>query len=190
MAQPAQPPLASWSDTLLGVARRSIEHGLRAGTPLRVDATRYPTPLREPRACFVTLRHGGELRGCVGSLEATRPLVEDVAENAFSAAFRDPRFPPVPREDCPHLELHLSILSPASALSFSSEDDLLATLRPGIDGLILAVDRRRATFLPAVWASLTSPREFLTQLKRKAGLPADYPAEELRAWRYTVEEIA
>jgi len=174
---------------LLDVARRSIAHGLDHGTPLRVDPADYPEPLRAERAAFVTLLRDGELRGCIGHLEACQALVMDVAENAFAAAFRDPRFPPLSRQESARLEVHLSVLSPPEPMTFSCEADLLAQIRPGIDGLILREGSARGTFLPSVWESLPQPQDFLNHLKRKAGLPAGHWSDRIRVERYTTESF-
>jgi len=174
---------------LLAVARASITYGLKEGAPLPVHAEDYPESLRVKRATFVTLRRRGELRGCIGGFEADLPLVEDVAEHAFAAAFSDPRFSPLTREEFSDLELEISILHPFERLDFHSEAELLAMLRPGIDGVLLEEGGRRGTFLPAVWRELPSPREFLRHLKRKAWLPEDYWSDRLRVYRYTVDEI-
>lgn len=174
---------------LLDLARASIRHGLQAGRPLAVVLEDLAEELVVPRASFVTLEKNGRLRGCIGSLEAWRPLAVDVAGNAFAAAFRDPRFPPVQSDEVEELEIHLSLLTPPVAMTFSSETDLLAQLRPGVDGLILSDGSCRGTFLPSVWAELTTPQLFLTQLKRKAGLAADYWSPGLRIWRYEAEMV-
>lgn len=172
---------------LLEVAHDSIEHGLRHGRALPVDAHTYPETLRAPRATFVTLHEDGELRGCIGTLEAYRPLVEDVANNAFSAAFRDPRFEPLHTDEFPRLDIHISVLGLPQPMKFRDEADLLAQLRPGIDGLILTASGHRGTFLPSVWESLPHPEDFLRHLKRKAGLPAYYWSPEIQVQRYTTE---
>lgn len=177
----------SQKSQLLQLARDSIRLGLETGKPLRVDLQIYPAELTVDRACFVTLERQGQLRGCIGMLEAVRPLVEDVAENAFSAAFRDPRFPPLTKEELADLDLHISILSPAESMSFDSEQDLIAQLRPGVDGLILQDGYRRGTFLPSVWEQLPDARLFLRHLKQKAGLPPDYWSDTLKISRYTTE---
>jgi AmmeMemoRadiSam system protein A len=174
---------------LLAIARDSIDHGLAHGTALQPDLAALPPELGEPRAAFVTLHLDGQLRGCIGSLVAQRPLAEDVAANAFAAAFRDPRFPPVSRADAPRLALEISVLSPAQPMHFRSEADLLAQLRPGIDGLILSDLGRRGTFLPSVWSQLPAPRDFLVHLKHKAGLPADHWSATLSVERYTTESF-
>ena len=174
---------------LLDLARASIRHGLQAGRPLTVVLEGLASELVVPRASFVTLTRGGRLRGCIGTLEAWRPLVVDVAENAFAAAFRDPRFPPVRTDEVDDLAIHLSLLTPAVPMTFSSEADLLAQLQPGVDGLILSEGSCRGTFLPSVWSELPTPQLFLTQLKRKAGLPADYWSPGVRIWRYSTELI-
>jgi AmmeMemoRadiSam system protein A len=191
MSQTQPPPLEDPEDrkALLEVARASIRHGLERGAPLPVDPADYSPRLREPGACFVTLRRSGALRGCVGSIEATRALVEDVAGNAFSSAFRDTRFSPLSGEEAADLDLHLSILTPPEPLPCASEAELLAKLEPGIDGLILQDGLHRATFLPAVWESLPEPKEFVAQLKRKAGLPEDHWSDGIRFQRYRTETI-
>ena len=176
-------------DTLLEVAGRAIEQSLHTGRPWLPDPESHAAALREMRATFVTLRRAGELRGCVGTLEAVRPLVVDVAHNAWAAAFRDPRFPPLETAERAGLDIHLSILCPAEPLDFGSEEDLLGQLRPGVDGLILEEGGCRGTFLPAVWEALPEPRAFLRELKRKAGLPADHWSDRIRARRYTVESL-
>jgi len=170
-------------------AKKSIAHGLQTGQPYKVSVHDYPPSLQVWRASFVTLQKHGQLRGCIGMLEAMRPLIEDVAENAFAAAFRDPRFPAVTADEFPQLDIHLSLLSAPEPMHFASEADLLQQLRPGIDGLILQGGARRGTFLPSVWESLPAPRDFLRHLKRKAGLPMDYWSETLRVERYTTESI-
>jgi AmmeMemoRadiSam system protein A len=137
--------------TLLDLARRSIAHGLDRGQPVPLNPTDYPEPLRARLAAFVTLNLDGELRGCIGHLEAIQALALDVTENAFAAAFRDPRFPPLSRREFPDLSIHISVLSPPEPMTFSSEADLLAQIRPGIDGLILSDGQARGTFLPSVW---------------------------------------
>jgi AmmeMemoRadiSam system protein A len=174
---------------LLALAKSSIEHGLTTGRPLSVKLEDYPQELTERRATFVTLEKNRQLRGCIGMLEALRPLVQDIAENAFSAAFRDPRFPPLAAEELPQLAIHLSILSPAQPIEFTSEADLIRQLRPHIDGLILIEGSRRGTFLPSVWESLPNAANFLRHLKQKAGLPASYWSDTLKVFRYTTDYI-
>jgi uncharacterized protein len=175
--------------TLLSIASASIDHGLSERTALPVIPQDYPELLRQPRASFVTLRIGGRLRGCMGSLEATEPLVVNVAKNAYSAAFRDPRFAPLGRDEFPRIGIHLSLLGRPEPLEFESEEQLLEQIRPGIHGVTLIEANRRATLLPAVWESVREPREFLAHLKRKAGLPVDYWSKTIRAERYTAESI-
>jgi len=174
---------------LLGWAKASIQHGLKTGWPISPNLSGLPTKLTEQRATFVTLEKIQRLRGCIGMLQATRPLVEDIANNAFAAAFKDPRFPALKKQELKHLEIHISILSLSEPLNFSSQQDLLAQLRPGIDGLILEEGSKRGTFLPTVWESLSEPKEFLTHLKQKAGLPKNYWSDTLKIQRYTTELI-
>ena len=176
-------------EQLLRFAYESIQHGLEYGRALRVDVSSLPDALREPRATFVTLKRDGELRGCIGVLEAYRPLAVDVAENAYAAAFRDPRFPRLTRDELGMLSVSISILSPPTELHFVSEEDLLAQIRPGVDGLILQEGQQRGTFLPSVWDSLPDRVAFLSQLKVKAGLPPTHWSEAIRVWRYETESV-
>lgn len=172
---------------MLRIAGASIDHGLTAGTPLLPDLEPLPASLREPRASFVTLHRNGVLRGCVGLLEARYPLATDVAQNAFTAAFRDPRFPPLKAAERADLTLHIAVLSPAEPVTFADEAELVAALRPGIDGLIIEDRDHRGTFLPSVWSSLPEPGDFWRQLKLKAGLPVDHWSDTLVVRRYTTE---
>jgi hypothetical protein len=175
---------------LLALARDSIAQGLAWGRALQVDLAPLSPALRANGACFVTLRApSGALRGCIGNLEADRPLAIAVAENAFRAAFHDPRFEPLAAEEQSGLRVHLSLLSEPEPLPVRSEAELLGLLRPGSDGLILEDGGRRATFLPDVWSQLPSPREFVRELKRKAGLSADHWSPSLQAARYTTRSI-
>lgn len=177
---------SEFDELLLEVARSSVASRC---TP-DVDPNDYPEPLREIRSTFVTLHLDGELRGCIGSLEADLPLVLDVARSAFRAAFEDPRFSPVTTEEGERLEIQISVLSPAEPMRLASEADLYAQLRPGIDGLVLAEGDRRATFLPAVWDSLPEPTDFVTRLKEKAGLAAGHWSSRMQVSRYTTRSIS
>jgi AmmeMemoRadiSam system protein B/AmmeMemoRadiSam system protein A len=168
--------------TLTGIARGSIGEALGRGAAALPDEHW----LREHRASFVTLTLGERLRGCIGSLEAHRSLGEDVAANARSAALRDPRFPPLTPAEFDRVGVEVSVLSAASLVPFGDHDELVAQLRPGIDGLILACDGRRGTFLPQVWEQLPDPEIFLAHLKQKAGLAADTRTTRCTVWRYEV----
>ncbi len=171
---------------LLAIARESLAQsfGLASRRP---DAADHPEPwLAEPGATFVTLRRGGLLRGCVGTLHAYRPLVDDVRANARAAAFSDTRFPPLTREEFGEVDFEVSLLSTPEPVSVSSEAEAVAVLRPGVDGVILEYRGHRSTFLPQVWEQLPDPREFLAHLKHKADLSPTFWHPELRLWRYTV----
>jgi AmmeMemoRadiSam system protein A len=177
--------------TLLHVAKQAIEFGLQTGGrgKLSVDPNDFAETLQQHRATFVTLETDGELRGCIGTLEAHQPLVCDVAHNAHAAAFSDPRFFPLSEKEFPRLDIHISILSPAQPMQFHSEDDLITQLQPGVDGLILQDGINKGTFLPSVWESLPDAKQFLAHLKRKAGLPVDYWSDSLQVYRYTTESF-
>lgn len=170
---------------LLEIARRSIDFGLRHGRSLPVEPRVFDGPLQAQLASFVTLKKEGELRGCIGGLTATMPLVADVAQHAYGAAFSDPRFPAVGAGELGQLHISISVLSTPEPLSFDSEDDLLNQIRPGVDGLILEDRGHRGTFLPAVWESLPDRRQFWLHLKLKANLPPQHWSESIRVSRYT-----
>jgi AmmeMemoRadiSam system protein A len=144
--------------------------------------------LTAPGATFVTLTQDGELRGCIGTLAAWRRLDLDVRENAVAAAFRDPRFSPLRRDELECTRVEVSLLAAAVPLHFSDEVDVLRQLRPGRDGVILEYGHHRSTFLPQVWESLPEPREFLAQLKRKAGLPPNFWDRDVHLSCYKVDK--
>ena len=171
-------------EILLPIARGAISAAL--GQPL--GAWEEAPWLHEHGASFVTLTQRGELRGCIGTLEAHRPLLEDVTANALAAAFRDPRFPPLQASEFPYTRVEVSLLSPAEEIRFESEQDALEQLRPEVDGVIFEYGYYRSTFLPQVWEQLPDPETFLAQLKRKAGLSASFWSEGVRLSRYTVEK--
>ena len=174
---------------LLGIAARSVRHGLAHGKACAVDLERLPPALRERRATFVTLSSNHRLRGCIGSLAVTRPLAEDVAHNAHAAAFTDPRFPPVRENDLEALGIRISVLSSPVPMQVESEADLVSQLRPRVDGLVIRDGEKRATFLPSVWKGIPEPARFVRELARKAGWPAGHWSGTVRAWRYTTEEF-
>ena len=173
--------------TLLTVARDSIEHGLDANQPLKVISAEYSHSLQENGAAFVTLTIKQQLRGCIGSLQAYQPLVKDVAEHAFDAAFKDPRFSPLSIAEFDAVHIHIEVLNPSQPIHFNSEQDLLNQLQPGVDGLILSENFHKGTFLPTVWESLPVPEDFLAHLKQKAGLPKNYWSDSIKIERYSTE---
>jgi AmmeMemoRadiSam system protein A len=175
---------------LLALAREAIAAALGAPEPRTwtvASAERAAPWLRAPGACFVTLTQEGRLRGCIGSVRARRPLGDDLRANARAAALADPRFPPLTASELAVTRLEVSLLSAPSPLPAATEEEALAALRPGIDGIILELGGdAHATFLPQVWETLPEPRDFLAHLKHKAGLPPDFWSPELRLQRYTV----
>jgi AmmeMemoRadiSam system protein A len=175
---------ADSGNVLLPIARAAIENELNI--PRRADES---APwLAEHGACFVTLTQSGELRGCIGTLEAHRPLLHDVKSNAVSAALHDPRFSPLEADELGRTRVEVSLLSIPQAMTFSSEDDALAQLRPEVDGVIFQYGPYRSTFLPQVWEQLPAPRDFMARLKHKAGLPGHFWAENIKLSRYTVQK--
>ncbi len=169
---------------LLAIARASIsrELGRRCATPEAHDW------LREPGACFVTLKQGERLRGCIGSLRAERALLEDVEANALGAAFRDPRFQPLTADELDVTQVEVSLLSALEPLTFEHERDALSRLRPGTDGIVFEYGYHHSTFLPQVWEEIPEPVEFLAHLKHKAGLPPDFWDADVKLARYTVSK--
>lgn len=169
-------------EVLLPIARAAIARALNV--PHTADES---APwLAQHGACFVTLTQSGELRGCIGSLQAHRPLLDDVKNNAVSAALRDPRFTPLSTEEFGVTEIEISLLSATQPMVVRDEADALAQMRPHVDGIVFEYGRYRSTFLPQVWESLARPRDFLAMLRRKAGLPDDFWAEDVKLSRYSV----
>ena len=148
-----------------------------------------PAEATGPGAAFVTLRRDGRLLGCIGSMEPSRPLADDVAAHAFDAAFRDPRLPAVTLDDWEHMDVEISVLGPLEVLDVHDRAGLIAALRPGTDGVLLTSREGRGTFLPSVWHQVRSPEEFLDMLWRKAGLRAGRWPSDLVVERYQVEEF-
>lgn len=173
---------------LLQVARESILRRL-TGNRVEPTSTTEDAALGEHRASFVTLKRHRALRGCIGTLEAQRTLLQDVIHNARAAAFHDPRFPPVALMELPEVAIEISVLSPAMPLPVRDRVELLARLEPGRHGLILQDGARRATFLPAVWDALPEPERFLAELLQKAGLARAHWSETLRFSTYTTESF-
>lgn len=172
---------------LLQIARTAISSALRVHcAPAAVDD--YMFWLSRPGATFVTLTQRGELRGCIGSLQACDPLLEDVSSNAVSAALHDPRFMPLTTGELDSVSVEVSLLSELQPLRFASEADALAQLRPDIDGIVFEYGPYRSTFLPQVWESLPQPQQFLAKLKSKARLSDDFWAEGIKLSRYTVSK--
>ena len=175
--------------SLLTLVEESLRYGLRHGAAPPVDSHAFSPALEGFGACFVTITKGGVLRGCIGSLAPHRALGIDASANAFDAGFVDPRFPPLTAAEWPELAISLSVLTPAEPFPVRDEADLLARLRPGIDGLILRDGTRRATFLPQVWEQLPDPKTFLAHLRRKAGLAADHWSPTLQFARYSTQSF-
>jgi len=168
----------------LQIAQQSILHGLEKGGALQVIASDYSPELQVNLACFVTLHKNGNLRGCIGTLEAYQPLINDIAEHAYSAAFKDPRFPSLQGNEYEELDIEISVLGKAESMAFESEEDLLQQIRPNTDGLILESGYHRGTFLPSVWEQLPEKKDFLNHLKMKAGFSSDWWDNAVKVSRY------
>jgi len=163
---------------LLALARQTIASRFAGEKPILPDTPR----LRQPAACFVTLKKNGHLRGCIGNLQAVDSLAASVRRNALAAAFNDSRFPPLTAEELPTLDIEISLLTTAKKLDYTDAADLCRRLRPSVDGVILRAGSRSATFLPQVWEQLPAADIFLSHLCLKAGLTADF-------WRSGQPEI-
>jgi len=161
---------------LLKTARQAIGNHLNGEVKPSINLDEYPSSLTKKGACFVTLTLNGVLRGCIGSIEATQPLINDVQDRAVGAAFNDPRFPELKLDEYPDLKIEVSRLTPPKKMRYSTPEDLVDKLRPGIDGVILRYNFKRATFLPQVWEGLPDPEQFLGRLCMKMGLDS-------AAWR-------
>ena len=160
----------------------------RLGLGRRLSREGLDRRLLAPGASFVTLTEAATLRGCVGSLEAHRPLVEDVEANACAAGFEDSRFPALTAAEFAPVRIEVSVLGPLAPLTAADESELLRRLEPGVDGLLLVAGGRRATFLPQVWQALPKPRDFVDHLRRKAGLDPDFWRLGPSFFRYRVDK--
>lgn len=176
-------------EDLLRIAAHSVLSGFKRGRPLYVRESRYDEELSKKGAVFVSLYYNGALRGSVGSSEPVRSVLRDVSENAYAAAFQDFRFAPLGEDEIKDAEISISLLTPKVPLKFENEADLLKKMRPDRDGFVLRERENKALFLPSVWDTFSTPKEFLMHLKRKAGLPADYWSPTLKMYRFEVIDI-
>ena len=170
--------------TCLQVAGESIKHGLQHGSAVKIVSDHYANDLQQNLASFVTLHKNGALRGCIGALEAYQPLINDIAEHAYSAAFQDPRFPALQQNEYDQLDVKISVLGKPEKMTFENEEDLLQQICPDVDGLILEFGYNRGTFLPSVWEQLPEKKEFLNHLKMKAGLSQQWWDIAVKISRY------
>jgi AmmeMemoRadiSam system protein A len=171
---------------LLQIARAAIAESL--GLSVAEKQLEDEDWLKQKGACFITLTQQGQLRGCIGTLDARRPLLDDVKANAKAAAFKDTRFSPLTSDELNATQIEISLLSPMQALSFSSEQDALSQLQPGIDGLVFEYGYQRSTFLPQVWEQLPEAKNFMAHLKHKADLPGDFWSDDIKLYRYSVSK--
>jgi AmmeMemoRadiSam system protein A len=175
---------------LLRIAREAIQANLKNISESGLDLSSLPAELQTEGACFVTLTRDGELRGCIGSLEARQPLAMDVQEHAVDAAFRDFRFPPLTESELAGLRIEISVLSAPEPLPYQNAEELPGLLRPGVDGVILARGMRRATFLPQVWEKVDEPSTFLDMLCEKMGFDYDlWRRQKLDVFTYHVDSF-
>ena len=172
---------------LLAIARAVIANALGKQSPIQNPIVDEAQPwLHKLGASFVTLTINQRLRGCIGSLEAHRPLLADVKANAYAAAFRDPRFPPLTVTEFDATKIEISLLSAQQLLEFKNETEALAQLRPMVDGVVFEYGHYRSTFLPQVWEQLSNVKTFMSHLKQKAGLSAEFWHDDIKLYRYTI----
>lgn len=176
--------------TLLELARLSVASGIDFGRSLEIEVCRYSERLQQPRASFVTLYRDSELAGCIGTLEASRPTVLDVVENAYAAGFSDRRFSRFEKPDLDRMNVEIALLSELFPVSVNSQEELIQELDPGRHGLLVEMGAHRATFLPKVWRSISSRRRFVEQLKLKAGMHADFWSKDIKCYLYTAESFS
>jgi len=182
------------AQALLALARKTLTHATAhpeaPDPPIAPDS--LPARLRLPQACFVTLTDQGELRGCIGTLQARARLYLETIRQTRNAALRDHRFEPVEQGEAGRLRIEISLLTEPEEVALGPSHDLLASLSPGLDGVILEVGGRRATFLPQVWSQLPDPAEFMRELAQKAGADAEAwrsPSARIRTYRvWKIEE--
>lgn len=180
------PPVTEAAHMLLPIARASIAAELG-----KSHAADESAPwLRTPGASFITLNLQQKLRGCIGSLKAHRPLIDDVKANALAAAFRDPRFKPLTAAEYDHIEVEISLLSPLTAIQFTDEASALAQLKPHVHGVIFEYGHHRSTYLPQVWETFTDPALFMATLRQKAGLPPNFWEPGITLHTYTVTKLS
>lgn len=183
-------PNHTLNNILLLMAWESIAHGLKTGKPIRIDLNDYPPELSEPGACFVKLHQQQKLRGCVGSIEAVRPLGEDVLENAFAAAFCDRHFSALTDNELSTIQINILLVSKLEPLDCANQLELTRQLRPNQDGLLIRDGSHHASLLPTAWDILRNPHDFVNQLKQQAGLPLTYWSKNIQLLRFTTEIIA
>lgn len=180
--------------TLLNIAKIAIKEEFIGYKELNEDVKQrliqmFPK-LQKPGAVFVTINERDSLRGCIGSLRAYRPLIEDVIENAKAAAFMDPRFPPLTPKEFDEITIEISVLSEPKPLEYNNAQDLREKIKPGIDGVVLNLDGHQATFLPQVWEDLPDFEEFFAHLCRKAGLRPNCLELHPQILTYQVEKFS
>ena len=179
---------AEQGKVLLTITRAIITKQL--GTFASIPKTADHPWLNETAATFVTLKKNGELRGCIGSLRARLPLMNDLQTNAIGAAFQDPRFPPLEKDELEQISIEVSVLSDPDPMIFSDEANALSKLTPGLDGVIFECGSYRSTFLPQVWEQIPSAQQFMAHLKQKAGLAADFWSNDVMLYKYNVQKFS
>ena len=178
-----------FSKLIIDICKESIHSGILTGNSLDTDSKDYPQVLYELGASFVTITLNGNLRGCMGSIYASKPLLNDLAQNAYKSAFADSRFSALTEQEFDKIKIAVSLLSEPRELTFSSEEELLSLLQPNIDGLIITDKGYSAVYLPSVWEQLPDKKDFLNSLKEKAGLKAEHFSPTFKAYKFNAEYI-
>ena len=181
--------LCAHQEKLMKLAAKSVRYGFDHGRALPVREKDYPPELRQSIPVFVNLYHNGMLRGSYGTYPSSKSLLQNVADNAYAAAFQDFRYIPLELGELKDVEISLSFILPKTALKYETLDEAAALLRPNVDGVYLKERANTGFFLPSVWEVYADPQDFLRQLKRKAGLAADYESSTLRLYRFEVLDI-
>jgi AmmeMemoRadiSam system protein A len=175
---------------LLQLARTTLNNYFEKKKPTEVADSEIPKKFKQERGCFVTLTTGKnhDLRGCIGYIKPVKSLYNAIIDNALSAALQDWRFSPVKKEELSEIEIEISVLTVPQKLEFSSPDDMLAKIRPGIDGVYLFYGSSSSTYLPQVWEKLTDKKEFFSSLCMKGGAPPDcWKRKEVEIYTYQAE---
>ena len=175
-----------YTDLVINICKESINAGLENK---KYSPENYPCVLEEYGASFITIELNGDLRGCIGSIIAHRPLIQDLIKNAHSAAFADPRFFPLTQDEFQNIKISVSLLTKPQKMSFENEADLLWQIKPYEDGLIIREGAKQGVFLPVVWEELPDKQEFLNHLKLKAGLDRNYFSNTIEVFKFKAVKI-
>ncbi len=174
---------------IFSVAAKTLEYSTSRLKPPNVDIGSFSPQLQRNRATFITINKSGKLRGCIGTIHPTEPFIVNVVNNTYKAALKDPRFPPIRRDELSNIEITISLLSTLQKMSIKDEEDLLRQIKPNIDGLLIKDNTKQSVFLPQVWNEIPNKLDFISCLKQKAGLDSNHWSSNFQAWKFTVNFI-